>query len=106
MEFQCGLSLEFQRVVIIFITLSQPLHPEIFSTELLRRPVLIVVSKRRPVFIAVSKRRLVLIAISNRRPVRSVVFKEKTEEEEQVSLNQEFVLLENLEVSMIISDED
>ena len=37
MKFQCGLSLEFQRVVIIFITLSQPLHPEMFSKL---RPVL------------------------------------------------------------------
>ena len=34
------------------------------------------------------------------------MFKEKTEEEEHVSFNLEVVLLENLEVSMILTDED
>ena len=115
-------------MVIIFITLSRPLHPKMFSTELLRRPVLVghirkmrpvlvghirkmrpilvVVSKKRHVLIVVSKRRPVLIAVSNQRHVRSVVFKEKTEEKEHVSFNLKVVLLENLEVSMIFTDED
>ena len=102
MEFQCGLSLEFLRVVInFFITLSQPLHPKNFSIELMmrrpvrtsnireRRPILVGyistrrhvlvshISKRRPVFIAVSKRRVVLIVVSKRRPVLITEFKRR-----------------------------
>ena len=107
MEFQCGCFLEFQLVVIIFITLNQPLYPKIFS-EQLRRPVLVgSIYKRRPILGGhKSKRRPILIVVSNRRPFCSAVFKEMTEEEEHVSFNLVVVLLENLEVSMILTDED
>ena len=62
--------------------------------------------QRRPVLIVISKMRPILIPVSIRRPSCSVMFKEKTEEEEDLSFNLVVVLLENLEVSMILTDKD
>ena len=86
-------------VINFFITLSQPLHLEIFLVELMmrrpvltghiseRKPVLVGhinirrlilvshISKMRPVLISVSKRRPVLFTVSRRRPVLIVVSK-------------------------------
>ena len=65
-----------------------------------------VVFKKRHVLIAIFNRRHVLTAIPIRRSACIAVFKEKTAEEKHVSFHIEVVLLENVNVSMILTYED
>ena len=105
MEFYCGLSLEFQRVVIIFNMLSWPLHPEICSKLLSYLSLMATMSKGDLSLLLYLKGDLpYCYTYSKTCPYCCV--KEKTAEEKHMSFHIEVVLLENLDLSMILTDED